>query len=67
MKKSIAILLVLVVSLCAFAGNNKPLSKVPKNERPPVKIEKRLPGNMKLKKPAEKPKKVIVMKPLKRK
>jgi len=37
MKKSIAIIVVLLVSICAFAGNKKPVTKT---DKPPVKIEK---------------------------
>jgi len=67
MKKSIAILVVLVVSVCAFAGNKTPLKKAPTKQNPPVRIELKVPVNKQLMKPAPKPKKVTLAKQAKTK
>ena len=44
MKKSIVFLVVLLVSVAAFAGNKKPDTT---KQKPPVRIEKRRPDNSK--------------------
>lgn len=49
MKKSIVILAILFVSVCAFAGNNKPTTTT---QKPPVKIEKKVTKSKPVLKPA---------------
>ena len=59
MKKSIVFLVVLMVSICAFADNNKPSTT--KTEKPNIRIEKKVAAN-KLTVKSSKTKKIVMAK-----